>query len=271
MFGYITVNEDELKIKEFKTYRAYYCGLCHALGKRLPGAGRLTLTYDMTFLVILLDGLYDIETKEEMHRCVPHPFRKHKTLVNVATDYAADMNMLLMYNNLGDKWYDSKNVAALVGSGALKRTVKKIEKKYPVQSEAIKEYMKKLHFIEESNEENVEAAAAATGEMLGTVFTYRDDMWKKDLYDLGFSLGRFVYFADAYQDIKEDRKKGTYNPFVIYEKTHSEEETIAFAKKALTITAADAARAFERLPVVDNIEMLRNILFSGIWRKIADE
>ena len=31
MFGYIAVNKPELKIREFDRYRAWYCGLCHAL------------------------------------------------------------------------------------------------------------------------------------------------------------------------------------------------------------------------------------------------
>ncbi len=271
MFGYITVNENELKIKDFRKYREYYCGLCHALGKRIPGAGRVTLTYDMTFLVLLLDGLYDIETKKCMKRCVPHPLKSHSVLMNDATEYAADMNLILSYYNLSDKWYDSKNAAALAGSKVIKRRVRKFSKAYPAQSGAVKEYISRLHEIEEKKDENVEAAAAATGEMLGTVFEWRDDVWKKTLYELGFSLGRFVYYADAFNDIEEDRKKGTYNPFIIYEKTHGKEETKSFAREALTITAADAARAFERLPVVENIDILRNILFSGIWSKIKDD
>ena len=53
MFGYITANREEMKIRDFKRYRSYYCGLCHALADRYGKTGQLTLTYDMTFLVIL--------------------------------------------------------------------------------------------------------------------------------------------------------------------------------------------------------------------------
>lgn len=271
MFGYITVNENELKIKDFRRYREYYCGLCHALGQRLPGAGRMTLTFDMTFLVILLDGLYDMETLRKMRRCLPHPAKPHGTLTNRATEYAADMNILLTYYNLSDKWYDSKNAAAAAGAGVLKGKMKKIAKAYPKQAQAVSNYLNELHKIEAAREEGIEAAAAATGEMLGTVFAWQDDVWKKTLYDLGFSLGRYVYYADAYNDLEEDKKKGNYNPFIIYGDKHSEEQVHAFAKEALTITAADAARAFERLPVVENIDILRNILFSGIWSKVKNE
>ena len=31
MFGYVNVLQDELKIGEFKVFKAYYCGLCKEL------------------------------------------------------------------------------------------------------------------------------------------------------------------------------------------------------------------------------------------------
>ena len=54
MFGYITVNMDEMKMKDYRTYRAFYCGICHDLKEYHGQVSRLTLTYDMTFLAILL-------------------------------------------------------------------------------------------------------------------------------------------------------------------------------------------------------------------------
>ena len=54
MFGYVTVCEPELKVKDLKKYRAYYCGLCRTLKEDYGFMGQMTLTYDMTFAVILL-------------------------------------------------------------------------------------------------------------------------------------------------------------------------------------------------------------------------
>ena len=53
MFGYVNVYKDELKIKDYDTYRAYYCGLCKMLGKRHNALARLSLNYDLTFLAVL--------------------------------------------------------------------------------------------------------------------------------------------------------------------------------------------------------------------------
>ena len=37
----------------------------------------------------------------------------------------------------------------------------------------------------------------------------------------------------------------------------------------MTMMVADAADAFERLPVVTDSDIIRNVLYSGIWSKYA--
>ena len=76
MFGYVTVDKPELKVKEFYQYKAYYCGLCRTLNEEYGFRGRMTLTYDMTFLVVLLTSLYESETREISSRCPVHPVKK---------------------------------------------------------------------------------------------------------------------------------------------------------------------------------------------------
>ena len=50
MFGYVTVNQNELKLREFDHYRSYYCGVCCDLRDAYGKRGQLTLSYDTTFL-----------------------------------------------------------------------------------------------------------------------------------------------------------------------------------------------------------------------------
>lgn len=264
MFGTITVNKDELKIKEWNRYHAYYCGLCRALKQCAGGRGQMTLTYDMTFLALLLDSLYDCTRTEGMARCVVHPGKKHAYVQSEASEYAAAMNVLLCYDNLLDDWQDDKNTFAAAAAGVLRSAKKKIAEQYPRQAEAVRIYLEKLHRTEKEQSADLDRAAGETGEMLQEIFAWRDDEWKDELSELGFYLGKFIYLMDAYEDIEKDKKKGSYNLFLLQNET---EETEVLARRVLTMMAAAAAEAFERLPVVDNIELLRNILYAGIWAK----
>ena len=65
MFGYVQIRKPELKIKDYEVYHAFYCGLCERLRAKYGMAGRITLTYDMTFLIILLSSVYNVKCKHE--------------------------------------------------------------------------------------------------------------------------------------------------------------------------------------------------------------
>ena len=144
MFGYVTVCEPELKVKDLKKYRAYYCGLCRTLKEDYGFMGQMTLTYDMTFAVILLSSLYETITKHEEHRCKVHPVKRQHMLRNEITSYAAAMNVLLAYYHMEDDWQDDRKVSSLMTKSLIQGKAKKIIEKYPRQSEIIRKSLKEL-------------------------------------------------------------------------------------------------------------------------------
>ena len=73
MFGYVVINKPELKFKEFDIYHSFYCGLCQTLKEKYGYKGQVSLNYDLTFVALLLNGLYEPETKQEMSHCLLHP------------------------------------------------------------------------------------------------------------------------------------------------------------------------------------------------------
>ena len=81
---------------------------------------------------------------------------------------------------------------------------------------------------------------------------------------MGFYLGKFVYLMDALEDVEKDRKKGNYNLFLESGEVWSREQAPKY-KEILTAMAAEAARSFERLPIITCADILRNILYSGVW------
>ncbi len=266
MFGYLTVCRDELKIKEERIYRGWYCGLCEELKKRHGQLSRFTLTYDMTFLALLLQGVYEEPTKESRKRCLPHPLKKHAVITGAATAYAADMNVLLCYYDLLDDWEDERKLSGLFMGKSLAKTYRRTAERYPRQAKAIETYLQQLKLCEQEQSRDVDRAAGLTGQLMAEIFTPREDAFRDVLGRLGFQMGKFIYLMDAWEDIKEDDKKGNYNPFALW---YREEDFQERVHRLLLLIAADAAREFEKLPIEQNVDILRNILYCGIWSKYA--
>ena len=109
MFGYVEPDKPELKIRDFELFRGYYCGVCKSMGKRYGQVSRLSLNYDLAFLAVLLDSISGEMPDGKIERCIVHPIRKRCVIRhNRFIDYAADMNIVLTYYNLRDKWTDEK-------------------------------------------------------------------------------------------------------------------------------------------------------------------
>ena len=214
MFGYVTANEPELKVKDLKKYRAYYCGLCRTLKEDYGFMGQMTLTYDMTFAVILLSSLYETIAKHEEHRCKVHPVKRQHMLRNEITSYAAAMNVLLAYYHMEDDWTDDRKVSSLMTKSLIQGKAKKIIEKYPRQSEIIRKSLKELGECEREKSMDIDRAAGCFGRLMAELFVWKEDIWEKTLRKMGFYLGKFIYLMDAYEDLPEDRKKNRYNPLL---------------------------------------------------------
>lgn len=264
MFGYVTAYKPELKMKDFYKYKAYYCGLCSTLKEQHGIWGQMTLTYDMTFLIMLLTSLYESKTSKEQSRCIIHPVKKHDMLISKISEYAADMNIALSYHHLMDDWKDEKSVAGFAGVSVLKREYKEIYSKYPRQCRVIAKSLKQLHEYEKRQETNLDFVAGCFGRLMAELFVYEKDQWEDELRKIGFFLGKFIYLMDAYEDLKKDIKKGNYNPLISKSKNEQYEME---CKNMLTMMMAECTSAFERLPCVQDIDILRNILYQGVWTK----
>lgn len=262
MFGYIIINKDDMKFKEYDIYHSFYCGLCRVLKEKYGIRGQLTLSYDMTFVVMLLTSLYEPEIVEGMTKCIAHPFEKHQTRKNDYTEYVADMNILLTYYKCYDDWDDDKKCSGLLFANALKPAYRKVRKKYPDKAYKIERSMADLRSLENRNEEDVDKMAGLFGQVMAEILDVRADEWQESLQRIGFYLGKFIYLMDAYEDIEKDIKDKNYNPFKTkYESLDFEEECATI----LNLMMAECSKEFEKLPIIDYIEILRNILYSGIW------
>lgn len=267
MFGYVVVNKPELKIREFEEYRAYYCGLCKALKRRAGASGQMSLSYDMTFLAVLLSLLYEPEGEECQSRCVVHPLTKHRMKCNEMIDYVADMNLLLTRYKCKDDFADEKNVAKACYGMMLNGSVKRIQTTYERQTRQVEKYLAELAALEQKQIYDIDKLSGCFGHLLEEIFVVRQDEWESYLRKIGFYIGKFVYIMDAYDDLEKDKKKGCFNPFVARAQEPDFDEWV---KQLLLMIAAEFAREFEKLPIIENADILRNIIYSGVWTRYEE-
>lgn len=264
MFGYVTICEPELKMKDYRKYKAYYCGLCQMLKEQHGFMGQLTLSYDMTFVVMLLTSLYESETTTVKHRCKIHPVKQQTMLYNDITKYCADMNVLLCYFHFEDDWKDEKKIKGLAGTLALKQKAKKIIEKYPRQAQSMQKELKELAKLEEAKDMTIDQPANCFGRLMEDILVYREDMWEERLRKIGYFLGKYIYIMDAYDDLEEDIEKGCYNPLLELSKKEDYETRI---REILCMMIAECTAQFEQLPCILDVDILRNILYDGVWNR----
>ena len=262
MFGYIIVNKAEMKFKEFDIYHSYYCGLCRKLKEKYGAWGQLSLSYDMTFLLMLLSGLYEPETTKGTCKCIAHPFEQHCTRSNPYTDYMADMNVLFTYYKCRDDWEDEKKASRLLYGRILEGKTKKARQMYQEKFRRIDLLMHDMTEAERAGKADIDTMAGLFGQIMVQIVVCKEDEWSENLARFAFYLGKFIYLMDAYEDIEMDIRKGTFNPLKkIYHNADFEEE----CRTILTMMMSECCKEFEQLPILENVEILRNILYSGVW------
>ena len=266
MFGYIVINADALPEERQRRFRAVYCGLCATLRARHGLRGSATLSYDLTFLAMLLNALYEPGERAGRERCPAHPMKAHEYAVSPVMDYVADMNVALAYHKCLDNWRDDRSLLAAGEGALLKRAYRRVEREWPEKCAAIEAWLDEIHAIEGEKRTGIDAPVNATGRLLGELFVYRNDHWADALRAVGDGLGRFIYFMDAYDDLPQDIKKRRYNPLTGLRDRADYEE---FCRSAMTMMVAGATEAFESLPIVLDYDILSNVLYSGVWSKYA--
>lgn len=217
MFGYIRINKKDLTFREYEHYKAYYCGLCKCLKKNHTEVSRLSINYDITFLILILTSLYEPNSQVFYEKCIIDPVKKKKHISNEYTEYAASMNILLTYYKLEDNYKDEGGVVNVMAKLGYRPSFKTAYIKYPQKAEYIKKCLDDLSELESKNETKIDLVSNTFGELMGEIFAYRDDEHRESLRELGFNIGKYIYILDAFEDLDKDIKSGSYNPFKDYE------------------------------------------------------
>ena len=266
MFGYIIPDQQAMTPEARWRYRTAYCGLCRRASALHGMAGRLTLSYDLTFLDLLLCSLYEGETPAvtESGRCPVHLIRPIDWRYSGPTDYCADIGLALHYYSARDKWEDDRSPLGLGYMKLLAEHRRAAGARWPRQCRAITAGLAQLAEYEAAGCEDLDLVAGSFGGLMAELFDYKQDRWSGELRAIGASIGKYIYLLDAWDDLERDKRRGAYNPLKSLSASPDYE---AQMREIFELLLAQAAAAFRRLPCVEDADLLENILYSGIWLK----
>ena len=263
MFGYVRINKMDLTFREYEHYKAYYCGLCKYLKRNHTELSRMTINYDITFLIVLLSSIYQPSAQVFHEKCIVDPVKKKKHIINEITEYAASMNILLAYYKLEDDVNDEGDIKSRLVRRAYRKSFKTAYDKYPQKADFIKACLGELRSLEEDQSTSIDQTSNCFARLLEEIFDYKDDEYRDRLRKIGFNIGKYIYIMDAYEDLDQDLEKGRYNPFSSYK--DDREGLKVRVDKLIGMTLARLEEAILDLDIKVNKSIIDNIIYSGVY------
>ena len=279
MLGYVRPYEPQLRIIEQQYYRAAYCGLCHALGKRCGQLSRLGLSYDFTLLVLFRLAVTQEKPEFEKKRCIAHPCKKRLTVKNCqALEFSACAGTILAYKKILDDISDergAKRQRAKIARSFFGGGYKKAKKDFNDLDLFIEEKLSELSDLEKTKTPSVDLPSSIFGDILAKIFALGLEGGEEKIAStFGRCIGRWIYIVDAIDDYEKDKEKGRYNPFLcLYGDRELDAEIKKDIEAALTTTLGDAVNALDLISFDgrDDLEgLLKNILLLGMPMKAKE-
>lgn len=267
MFGYVIPDKNNMYIKDFNVFQAYYCGLCKALSRSGSQLSRLCTNYDTTFYNALLHSLTDTEVKIERKLCLINGKKKPVIVTDDLTRKVADLSVLLVYYNALDDVHDGKRSRAAV-VGVLAARKRAAARRLKEADALMKESFRKLDILEKRNSAQLDLVADCFASLMRDV-TRTLIPTDEHIDTFMYNLGRLVYFFDAADDVEKDAKKGRYNPLIAaYGKCDTKAEFLEKNAQELDFllrsTYNKLVGAYNHMHIVVSEGMLSNTVYLGL-------
>lgn len=279
MYGYIKTDKLELKYKQYINYRRLYCSVCNSLKDCLGLQACLLTSYDATFFLAFFDGL-EYTQDEYTLKCPLNPMKRQ------ISNFKISKNAMYYVAFISAFYYYAKTKDNIIDEG--KRKYRRRLKKFDSNSKylcllnkdkaLISVLNKKLddYFVYESDpQKDFDNLSNKIGELFGEAFAGYSSfslmhLDKTLLYDVGFNIGKWIYLADAFDDLHKDIKNKAFNPilFMVDYSTLSTDELnqkITFMSKCLT---QKIYYSIKKMKLLRNNEIIENILLFGMQKSI---
>ena len=216
MFGYVRPRRDRLSQEDLASYQAAYCGLCRALGKQYGFAARFLVNYDMTFLYLLRASA---ASAAQTARCwCPARVcgRKDCVLDPEGFEAVAACTVILTVEKLRDNVRDEgffKGLPYRLLALIYRRAYRKAARRLPAFASLAARQLNALQSLEAARSPSIDAVADAFAQIVaGCAADLEDPSLRRPMEQLLYHTGRFLYLADALDDLRRDCEQDVYNP-----------------------------------------------------------
>ena len=198
MFGYIRPSKGMLRVCEYETYQAVYCGLCKQLGRQYGPFARMTLSFDFTFLTLLGMSLDEKDSSFAPGRCILNPLKKRPCLQSCSwLSFSSDVAMIMFYYKALDNYTDGGTGArflTLLCMPFARAAYKKASDRTPDVASIIYETISKQSLVEDERCDSVDRAAEPSALALSQIcgLLTHDGGQRRVLERFGYLLGRYV-------------------------------------------------------------------------------
>lgn len=269
MFGYIKPAKSELKVRELERFESVYCGLCHTIRREYGLFHTLFLSFDCTFLALVLDSFTE-DCTICRKRCLANPLRKKCIAAqNKSLSHAAAVSVILTYEKLDDTIQDEKGWKRFLAY-FLKMMAKpgylKAKMFLPLFAEQASQQLILLRELEAQKIPSLDRPADTFSKILQAAVPETHDNKERILQQFFYHIGRYIYLMDACYDIREDFKSGNYNPVIL--RYNLQKPDIDPIKDKLEMTIANSigaiSAAYQLLVLKKDAGIIENILFIGM-------
>lgn len=282
VFGYVKPYVPSLSVAEYEAYRGAYCGLCRTMGSLTGQLSRLTLSYDLAFLVIYRLAAERLPAKFERKGCIAHPFSRRTHMKrNPVLEYCAAASAVLTAGKIRDDATDEsggKRFRAKLLLPFGNSITRRVRKKVGALEEAVKLDLEELSRIEGERTASLDAPAGAYAAALSKVVSFGlEGNAEKISKEIGRAMGKIIYVLDAADDLADDVRGEKYNPLaLIYDEPFEDPSAKRpllkkeIADELYTAVGIEANRAAASFELLDDTDVatykgfVMNVLTLGI-------